>query len=158
MKNNQLDELISESIALEQHAASLYKIFSESLPDDHDFWWQLHLEEKSHANLIRSARDSFVKRGKFPFDILANSIEELKQANTKTSGLVGHFKANPPTRREACEVAIELEYEAGETHFTQFMERDATTPVETVFQQLNRDDKDHKKRIRKHLESLPAEA
>jgi len=158
MENNRLDELIDESIALELNAAELYKVFSESIPEDKDFWWQLHLEEKSHATLIRAAKDSFLKRGKFPYDLVAGSIDDLNASNTKISALTDTFRAGKPTRRQACEVAIELENESGESHYMSFMEKDAETAVETVFQQLNRGDKDHERRIREHLDSLPAEA
>ena len=158
MEKNRLDELIEESIALEHNVAALYQTFSETLPEDSDFWWQLHLEEKSHASLIRAAKESFAKRGKFPYDMVADSIEDLKNSNVKIKGLTGHFQANPPTRSGACEIAITLENNAGEIHYTQFMERDAGNPVEAVFQQLNRGDKDHEQRIREYLEALPANA
>jgi hypothetical protein len=156
MEMNLLAELIEESIALEHNAAALYQTFSEALPADFDFWWQLHLEEKSHASLIRAAKDSFARRGKFPYDMVADSIEDLKRSNAKIKGLIGHCKANPPTRREACEMAIALENEAGESHYTLFMEKPAETTVENVFQQLNRGDRDHEQRIREHLDTLPS--
>jgi hypothetical protein len=157
MENSQLNELITESILLEQNAASLYKVFADALQEDQEFWWQLHIEEKSHANLIRSAQDSFAKRGKFPYDLVADSIEDLKKSNARIKALTGHYQAHQPTRHEACKVAIELEAEVGELHFDLFMEKDTTRPVEVVFQQLNRDDKDHTQRILDYLGSLPLE-
>ncbi|VGO12210.1 hypothetical protein PDESU_00761 [Pontiella desulfatans] len=158
MEKNRLDELIEKSIALELNAAGLYKLFSEALPDDADFWWKLHLEEKSHASLIRAAKESFLKRGKFPYDIVADSIDELKKSNAKTLETIEKYKAVKPTRQEACKVAIALENESGECHYMKFMEKDAETVVETVFQQLNRGDKDHERRIREHLDSLAIES
>lgn len=155
MKPNHLSELIEESIRLEQNIAALYRIFS-AIPEDHDFWWQLSLEEKSHATLIRSARDSFVKRGKFPVNLLADSIDELLASNLKVEGYIQRFTPNPPDRHEACRIAIELENESGEIHFTQFMEKKADSVLEKVFQQLNRDDKAHEKRIRTHCKSIGA--
>ena len=154
METNPLDELIEESIRLELNVADLYKTISEALPEEKDFWWQLHVEEKSHAALIRAARDSFAKRGKFPRDLIADSIEDLKRSNAKVEMLTGKFKVTPPTRLVACEVAVELENEAGETHYTTFMEKDASNAVENVFQQLNRGDKDHERRIRAHRQSI----
>lgn len=158
MENNRLDELIEESVALELNAAELYKVFSQTQPDDRDFWWQLHLEEKSHATLIRAAKDSFLKRGKFPNDLVAGSIDDLKASNSKIMDFIAQFRMEKPTRQQACETAIELENESGEAHYLRFMEKDAENAVETVFQQLNRGDKDHEKRIREHLESLPSGA
>ena len=156
MENNRLSELIEESIQLELNVADLYKLFSEALPEDNDFWWQLHLEEKSHATLIRAARDSFVKRGKFPYDLVANSIEDLKASNAKLERLIAEFKINPPNRQTACKTAVELENESGEMHYTRFMEKEAGNAVETVFQQLNRGDKEHEKRIREYCRKMIA--
>ncbi len=154
METNQLDELIDESIRLELNVAELYKTFSEALPEEQDFWWQLHIEEKSHAALIRAARDSFAKRGKFPHDLIANSIDDLKRSNAKVEMLTGKFNVTPPTPLEACEVAVALENEAGEMHYTRFMEKDASNAVDNVFQVLNRGDKDHERRIREHRQSI----
>lgn len=158
MKENRLVELIDESIRLEQNVAELYKVFSEALPEDNNFWWQLHIEEKSHATLIRAAKDSFSSRGKFPYDLIADSIGELREINTRVEALVEQSKRIPPNRREACEMAIAIERESGESHYTAFMEKEAETSVESVFQQLNREDKDHERRIREHLDSLPVGA
>lgn len=154
METNHLAELIEESIQLELNVSELYKLFATSCPEDNEFWWQLHLEEKSHATLIRAARDSFIKRGKFPFNLVTDSITELQESNAKTLKLIEQFQRNPPDRSEACRVAIQLEQESGELHYTEFMGKTAETVVETVFQQLNRGDKEHEDRIRAHLKSL----
>jgi hypothetical protein len=153
METNRLSELIEESIALELNVAELYKVFSEALQEDNEFWWQLYLEEKSHATLIRAARDSFVKRGKFPYDLVTDSIDDLKVSNAKVVELIAHYKVNPPDRHEACKIAVELENAAGEIHYTRFMEKSADNSVETVFQQLNRGDKEHEERIREHCKT-----
>ncbi|MDF7823717.1 hypothetical protein P4B35_06800 [Pontiellaceae bacterium B12227] len=154
METNHLTELIEESIRLELNISELYKLFAETHPEDNEFWWQLHLEEKSHATLIRAARDSFIKRGKFPFNLVTDSISTLQESNLKVRKLIECFQQNPPGRTEACHTAIDLEQEVGEVHYTQFMEKKAENVVETVFQQLNRDDKDHEDRIRAYLNSI----
>ncbi|MDF7801663.1 hypothetical protein P4C99_19450 [Pontiellaceae bacterium B1224] len=153
METERIEEVIEESIRLELNVASLYQIFS-TLPEDHDFWWQLYMEEKSHATLIRAARDSFLKRGWFPAALVADSIEDLRSSNEKIEGLIKQCKTTPPDRHEACRIAVELENEAGELHFTQFMDKEAEDALETVFQQLNRDDKEHEQRIRAHCLSI----
>ena len=158
METTKLNELIEESIRLELNAAELYKIFSETLPEDNEFWWQLHLEEKSHATLIRAARDSFVKRDKFPHELIASSIEELKSSNSKVEDMIVQFRKDPPDRNAACKAALKLENESGELHYTRFMEREANSGIETVFQHLNRGDKEHEKRIRAYCQSTGLEA
>lgn len=154
MKFDGLPDLLEESIQLELNVAELYRIFSMALPEDNDFWWQLYLEEKSHAILIRAARDSLEKRGEFPDRLVTSSIEDLQQSNTKITGLIKHCRTTQPTREAACRIAIELENESGELHFTRFMEKSAENSLETVFQQLNRGDKEHEERIREHCLSI----
>ena len=154
METNHLTELIEESIQLELNVAALYRVFAKNHPEDNEFWWQLHLEEKSHATLIRAARDSFIKRGKFPCDLVTDSIKDLKESNTKIIGLTEQCQAQPPGREEACRIAGKLERESGEIHYTQFMEKEAVNVVETVFQQLNRGDKEHAERILTYLQSI----
>ena len=154
MEINQLIELAEESIKVEMNVSALYRLFSEALPADTDFWWQLHLEEKNHTMLIRAAKDSLAKRGKFPNGLVDGNIEELKQANIRIEALIKQCQGIPPTRYEACEIAIQIENEAGESHYEIFMGKVARSPLENVFQQLNRDDKEHGLRIRDHLESL----
>ncbi len=150
------EETFEEGIRIEQNVAALYALFSSLLPDDADFWWQLHLEEKSHANLLRAARDSFTKRGRLPEGILPDSLEELKQANNQISCWIDKCRANPPGRADACRIAIDIEQSAGESHYSRFMEQHPQSPLVSVFQQLNRDDKAHETRIRKHLDALSA--
>ncbi len=151
-------ELIEESIRLEMNAAELYQVFSETLPEDSEFWWQLHLEERSHAALIRAARDSFANRGRFPADMVSDSVYDLKAANARIAQHVAECRLAPLSRWDACKLAIAIEEEAGETHYLRFMEKEPTNPVETVFQQLNRTDIEHQRRIRDHLAALPASA
>ena len=154
MTKNQLSELIEESIQLELNMAELYKLFSGTYPEGNDFWRQLYLEEKSHAALIRTGHDSFMKHGDFPRDMISSSIEGLKTSNAKTEKLLADCKATPPDHHEACRLAIERESDVGEAHYAVFMNKDAANSLEAVFQQLNRADIDHEKRIQAHGLSL----
>jgi phosphate uptake regulator len=154
MNKNTPGELIEESILLEQNVAELYRIFSESGAEDTDFWLGLSREEQSHAQLIRDARDAFTLRGKFPETLLADSIDEIRQANARIRSLIEQFTRQPPGRRQALETAVRIENESGESHYTRFMEEEAGSAVQTVFQQLNRQDRDHEERIRERLEAL----
>ncbi|MDF7823716.1 ferritin family protein [Pontiellaceae bacterium B12227] len=156
MKTNRLDELIDESIQLELNAAELYRVFAESLNEDADFWLQISKEEKHHAMLLRSAKESFVKRGNFPRDLVSDSIELLLLSNLKLQALIAKFKAFPPTRIEACETALALERDVGESHYTKFMEKKPDSAIDSVFQTLNKGDKAHERRISAHFESLLA--
>lgn len=154
MNRNPLIALIEESITLELNVAKVYRIFADLHEDDRAFWEQMNLEEKGHATLLRAAKDSFIKRGAFPAAIITDSLQELKDSNTKVHSLIQQIMDHPPGREAACQLACELEREAGELHYDQFMNQTATNSMESVFQQLNRDDKDHEKRILAYHESI----
>ncbi|MCF7818527.1 MAG: hypothetical protein K9M54_11665 [Kiritimatiellales bacterium] len=153
MEPNHSSELIDESIRLELNVAALYHIFFEANPEDAEFWWRIYLEEKSHAALIRAAKESFSKIDKFPFDLIADSLDTLKADNVRIEALIQKYKQHPPGRCEAFEVALELENTAGETHYLKFMEKKANNAVEAVFQQLNKEDKNHADRIKAYYET-----
>jgi rubrerythrin len=145
-------EIIEESIQLELNVAELYRIFQEGFPEDAGFWQELHREEKSHASLLRTARDSFIKRGNFPSNLVADSLETLKASNAVVERLARKYAQALPSRREACETAIQVEESAGESHYLDFMEKAPGNSLDTVFQLLNRDDKNHAMRIREYLD------
>lgn len=146
--------LLRLSIEVEHGAACLYKLFAELYPEDLEFWSQLHLEEKSHATLLRTALDSFTKRGMLPGNIFATSEAGLRETARKVEVLLEKCKREPPARHDAFKIAIALENEAGEHHYNRFMGRDPESALDKVFQQLNRQDKDHEERIRNYLEGL----
>jgi hypothetical protein len=151
MDPQNLEQLIDESIRLELNVATLYRVFSEKLLPDRDFWWDLHLEERSHATLLRAAKDSFIKRNLFPEGLIAQSLSALATANARITEEILNSRNSVFTREEACELAIVLENEVGESHYSLFMDKDAATSIESVFQQLNREDKDHEGRIKDQL-------
>lgn len=150
MATEHVEALIEESIKLELNMARLYGIFAQAVEIDREFWWKLQQEEKSHASLIRTARDSFIKRGKFPSDLLADSVDDLRKSNAQIEHLIETCKAHQFTRCEACRTAVKLEQEAGELHYTKFMEKEAASAIDSVFKTLNQNDQDHANRIREH--------
>ncbi len=154
METENLNELIEESIRLELNMSRLYSLFTQACPLDRDFWWQLHLEEKSHAALLRAGRDSFLKQNIFPRSLLAGSLKELNSSNQQIEKLIEQCEAAPPDRIEAFRAAAQLERGAGELHYSCFMKRKAENQVENVFQQLNRDDLDHEARINERCGSI----
>lgn len=154
MNEKLLPALIEESIRMEQNSAALYRIFHKVHPDDADFWWQLHLEEKSHAMLLRAAQDSYTKRGQYPEGIVADCLEVLRNDNDRLENLVKQHRENPPERSDCFTIAIEIETSIGESHYDLFMDKEPSTPIEKAFQQLNRADKSHEKRIREQLQLI----
>lgn len=154
MEKEHLEELINLSFQMEMKAAELYRLFSENSLEDKDFWWELHLEEIGHARIIREAKDNFLHRGVFPFDMLCASIEKIQHDNARAELFIEQAKAAIPSRRGAFEIAFALEHSASELHFDLFMKQKADEPLVSVLQQLNQADKNHIKRIRARMEEV----
>ena len=114
--NEELSQLIDESIKLELNVAELYKIFDEAFPEDADFWSKLHMEEENHAALIRGVAETYDLSVEFSADMLFPSIQDLKNANSKIVSLIVEYRSNPPSRETAFNVALELEQSSGAGH------------------------------------------
>jgi hypothetical protein len=145
----QLSQLIDESIRLEQNIADIYMVFYNTFPEDSDFWWQMTLEENSHANLIKSGRDTFLDQ--FPSKLLAPSLQKLCNTNKKLISLLKEYKEKPPSRETAFNIAMNIEQSTGELHFQLAMEKSFTSSIMKIFQELNKDYKDHINRIRAYM-------
>ncbi len=145
----QLSQLIDESIKLELNIADIYMVFYNTFFEDSDFWWKMTLEEKSHANLIKSGRDTFF--GKFPPKLLAPSLQKLNNTNDKLISLLKEYKEKPPSRETAFNIALDIEQSTGEIHFQLAMEKSLTSSIMKIFQELNNDYKDHANRIRTYM-------
>jgi len=150
--SEEVSELIEESIQLELNVGELYLLFCHAFPDDTDFWWGLCVEEKNHAALIRSIKEGFMPVGILPDELLSSSVGKVREANTGLVTLIARFKTASPSREEAFSIAHALEESAGEIHFQTFMEKETGSPIDQVFQRLNRADKDHATRIRSYME------
>ncbi|MDH3974107.1 MAG: hypothetical protein OEV42_07495 [Deltaproteobacteria bacterium] len=150
--SNDLNELFDEAINMELNAARLYELFRDILPDDSLFWGQLAVEEKNHTALLQDGRERFYPMGKFPIEVFPSSITSLLWANRGVVFLIDKYRERPPSREEAFNTALSLEQAAGEAHFQQFMEKGPATKVEEIFKELNRNDRDHAKRIRSYME------
>lgn len=145
--------IVDEAIALELNVAELYLRFHHQFPDDAMFWWQLAVEEKNHAALLRSGRECLiVKAGLFPSGIVSSALSPLVEANKSLAILLAETKERIPSREEAFRLAIRLEESAGEIHFETFMKMTPKTTAEQMFQSLNQDDKDHARRLREYAQ------
>ena len=150
--NNNFQEILDESIQLELNVADLYMLFFEQFPVDSDFWWKLVIEEKNHAALLKSIRDIFMDVTGIPEDIFAESVEDVRKANSAVGELTENYRKSRPTREEAFNAALSLEETAGELHFQGFMTGNAHDKISQVFKQLNGEDKDHARRLREYMD------
>jgi len=146
-----LAELIKESIELELNAAGLYALFHFAFPDDAAFWWQLHLEERNHASLLRSIKDTFLPISVYPEGLILPSLQQLIKTNERLQNLLAEFRKMPPARDEAFHIALEIETSAGEIHFQKFAEQQHENKIDQVFSKLVREDKNHLQRIQQYM-------
>lgn len=150
--NRKYAEYIDEAIKLELNVSNLYQLFSYAFEEDKDFWWQLVIEEKNHASLLRSGL-TFLEHDVFPDELIPDNIELLQSSNLKVEGFIESF--NPKwTRIEALNAAIDLENSAGELHFQNFMRSKKFSEIGTIFKNLNGLDIDHSRRIRFYKDKI----
>ena len=147
--HKKLLQLIDETIKLELNIADIYLVFRNTFPEDSDFWWKMSMEEKKHANLIKSGRDTFLDQ--FPTKLLAPTLQVLCNTSKKLISLLKEYKENPPSRETAFNVALGIEYSAGELHFQLAMEKRFVSSIIKIFQDLNNDCKDHANRIHAYM-------
>lgn len=149
--DKELSRLLDESIQLEMNAAALYLSFYRTFPEDAEFWWQLGMEEKNHAALLKSAKQGFVDQGYFPPEMLTTNLDALIEVNKRTKELLNEHERKPPSRAAASEIALKLEQSAGEIDFNLTMEKEGNSSALKFFKRLNRDDKDHTRRIQDYM-------
>jgi hypothetical protein len=144
-------QLIDEAIELENNVSDIYQLFALTYKEDKDFWWKIVIEEKNHAALLRSGKESYIPANLFPQNILPETINEITAVNKKLRNFIENYQQSKPTRNQTFNIAYHLENSAGEIHYQKFMEKDPETKIEHVFMQLNQDDKDHAQRIDEYM-------
>ena len=149
--DNLLSELLDVSIAHELNISKLYTLFQELFEEDEDFWWQLSMEEQSHAALLRNEKTILNPSGTLPENLLATDLEALKVSNANLESLIDALTLNPPSREEAFMTAYDLEQSIGELHYQEFMNRKSCSLSDELFKQLNQEDKDHADRIKTYM-------
>lgn len=150
--NKDINEIIDESIKLELNISKLYGLFYDFYLDDSDFWWELQMEEKNHASLLKSIKEFFVPYGKIPEGLLVKELLTLEEANQEVEAVIQRVIDTTPSREECFDIALELEASASETHYQMFMDNGSGDKFSEVIQTLNREDKDHGDRIKRYME------
>jgi ferritin len=148
----QIQKHLDESIQLELNLAKLYTIFNDCLPDDEDFWWDLAMEEQSHATLLQQEKKQPQQKEFFPENLLAKDLQSLIDTNTRIAELISAWSTTPPSRAEAFKTAYDLEMAAGESHFQQFLDSPTNSYSSNIFKQLNQEDRDHAARILQYMQ------
>jgi len=145
--NQTLEQLIDEFIKLELNVADVYKVFLNTFPEDSELWLKLIQEEEKHADLIQSMRSTFLLPRQFPSDLLASSRQMLSKTNTRLISILKKYRKKLPLRESAFKVALEIERSAGEFNFQLATEKLPDSGIMKIFQELNRDCRNHTKKI-----------
>jgi len=143
---------INTAIELELEMSELYRVFSQHIREDVNFWYRLEIEEKNHAALLKTARE-FVKFNKMPDGLLPDNPEILEETNRRIKEAKESF-LKAPARELAFSIAYELENAAGEVHFQHFMEKQTDDRLVKIFHELNQADKDHAMRIHSYWKKV----
>ena len=150
--DQELSRILDETIQLELNVADLYLSFGQAFSEDKDFWSHLAVEEKNHAALLRSGKLESLDRGQFPANALTTNLDALIKANKEIKALVKAHKQKPPSSRaSAFEIAIKVEESTGEIDFSCFMEQVADSLALQLFSRVNREDRDHARRLRNYI-------
>jgi hypothetical protein len=144
--------LLYASIDLELNISNLYMLYSRLFPEDATFWWQMSMEEKNHAALLRSA-EHFIDLHRFPDELLYGKLDIINGYNTAILESIARFERQRPPAHEAYGYAFTLEDSAAELHFQETMLRHSKSRVIAIFQNLCGDDKEHARRIRALMEN-----
>lgn len=152
--NSEYRLIVKESIDIELTVAEIYLIFYHEFPEDACFWWQIALEEKNHAALIRSLLDMSEQLDIPPGEMFSTSVSELRETNAMLSSIVDEYREKLPDRTGAFNTALGIEDSAGELHYQEFMagDEDRHPQISKIFRRLNKEDKDHAVRIRNYME------
>lgn len=146
-----LEQFIDEAIQLELNAAAIYSIFSETIPEDANFWAMLAWEEKNHAAVLKTGKEILVPQDQFPLEVLPNFVQLLIETNNWLRSLIEEFSKARPDRATAFEIALKIEKSAGEQHFQRVMETPSDSKIINILQELCEDDLHHLRRVREYM-------
>lgn len=148
--NERVLAILDEAINIESNVADLYMDFYKRFPEDREFWRKLSIEEINHASLLETGKDIFLPLKKFPMEMLPPSLEMLFESNKKIlSAIPQHNQLI--SRESAFRIALEIEQCAGEVHFQEAMEKSPCSKVLKIIQGINKEEKDHAKRIQTYM-------
>ncbi len=143
------EKFLDLAISIELNLSELYYFFYEIFPEDKDFWWKIASEEVNHASLLKSTL-VYSNIGMFPEEILMKNISEYEELNDKILFLFNKYKREHPDRKEAFEIAIDIENSSYEKHFQEVMTGKSNSKVIEILQELNKSDKDHLERLKSY--------
>lgn len=138
--------VVEEAIRYENNLAALYNLFSSSLPDDADFWWELSVSEKQHASLLKAGQRLFSEE--FARETMPSDLEVLRASNRSLEATIDRFKQDGPQPEEALRVALGLEGDTNEATLHRLLDIDPSKPAREVVDRIERENATHEEQIR----------
>ncbi|MFH1063175.1 MAG: hypothetical protein V1747_09890 [Candidatus Omnitrophota bacterium] len=152
MKKN-TRELIQELISFENKVSELYGLFMENFAEDSQFWEKIKNEEENHAMILDNAQKQFLRTDEFPPELIALTLLQAIAENKKLDNILNRFKQALPARIVAFNTALEIEGYLPEYIYQKAMEKlNHHSAILGVIQKINKDEKDHFRRIKAHME------
>jgi len=137
----------------ELKVSELYTLYSDLFPEDRSFWFNMALEEKNHASLIKSST-LYVKLGMLPKQMIYDCIENAENTIVEMSGRIEQYLALTPPKCEAYRFALLVERSPCEAHFKDAMLTPSDDKVMQILQKICRMDAFHFTRVDSMMEKL----
>ena len=152
MENHLVQIFFDEAGQLELLVSDLYTLLGKLLIEDSLFWHQLADEEKSHAEPIKTIKNSPVFSKEYVSDSAPDLLQEILQTKELVSTLIVKYSEIKPDRRTAFKTAIAVEKSAGEIAYQNFLTQEAGSWIHAALQKLNEYDRDHINRLKQYVE------
>lgn len=143
---DQTIKMLEKYTEYELKVSDLYMLFSRIFPEDSKFWFDLSLEEKDHASLIKSSI-VYVRIGKFPSQMAYDCMDSIDSMLDLIDSRIERYSAATPAKCEACRFALIVERSPCETGFLKAMTTETDDRVMQILQKVGRLDALHYTRV-----------
>ena len=145
-------EIINQLVDCETSIEELYTLYSESIPELHDFFHDLAIKEKMHAALLKSMH-RYLQKGELFHNIGRFKTESIKGFMDNVNEAIKHARKFSVRPEYAIETALSIESSFVDAHFYDIVESDAPE-FQHVAKRLSKDTKEHVKSVQKKLIDL----
>jgi rubrerythrin len=153
-------EYIELAARLEIEVAELYNSIAEVFADDVEFanFWRLSAEaERYHAATILVHMHVFEARDLPTHPLLPVEMSSMRALLARLAEIRTQVASRPPTRREALEIALEIEENGAEVHGRSQFEW-LYEDMRALFVSMAQEDLAHRRSFDAMLKRLPASA
>ncbi|MCF6149445.1 MAG: hypothetical protein E3K37_12400 [Candidatus Kuenenia sp.] len=144
-------QCLVELIKLELAISDLYMFFSQKCPADRFFWENMAQEEKTHALLLQSNKESILTKKEFANELFVFNKNILREINDSIKNMMLDFGENTLSREEALKTALRTEKTAGELYYQSAMNIRSDDECIKIFQELNKEFANHTQKIQNYM-------